>query len=56
VLEVALGCATRGLRVEVRLRLTHSAECAAGDYEVGGCFDCPLRAEDLAALTQGSPA
>jgi hypothetical protein len=56
VLEVALSCAARGLRVEVRLRLTHSAECAAGDYEVGGCFDDPLRAEVLAALIQDSPA
>jgi serine/threonine protein kinase len=55
VLEVALSCAARGLRVQVRLRLTHSAECAAGDYEVGGCFDDPLRAEDLAALIQDSP-
>jgi serine/threonine-protein kinase len=51
VLEVALSCAARGLRVEVRLRLIHSAERAGGAYEVGGCFDCPLRAEDLAALT-----
>jgi hypothetical protein len=56
VLEVALSCAARGLRVQVRLRLTHCAECAAGDYEVGGCFDSPLRAEDLAALIQDSPA
>ena len=56
VLEVALSCPARGLRVEVRLRLTHSAECAEGYYEVGGCFDCPLRAEDLAALTPRSPA
>jgi serine/threonine protein kinase len=56
VLEVVLSRAARGLRVEVRLRLTHSVECAAGDYEVGGCFDGPLRAEDLAALIQDSPA
>jgi hypothetical protein len=56
VLELSLSSAARGLRVAVRLRLTHSAECAEGDYEVGGSFDRPLRPEELAALAEDGPA
>jgi hypothetical protein len=53
MLELSLSSAVRGLRVEVRLRLTHGAECAGGDYEVGGSFETPLRPEELAALVEG---
>jgi serine/threonine protein kinase len=56
VLELSLTSAASGLRVAVRLRLAHSAECAGGDYEVGGSFDRPLQPEELAALAEGGPA
>jgi hypothetical protein len=55
VLELSLSSAASGLRVAVRLRLAHSAECAGGDYEVGGSFDHPLRPEELASLAEGGP-
>jgi len=42
VLDLVLVRAAEGLRVAVRLRLTHSAEQEGGDYEVGGTFDRPL--------------
>jgi serine/threonine protein kinase len=50
VLELALVKAAQGLRVAVRLRLTHSAEQAGGDFEVGGAFDRPLAPEEVQAL------
>jgi serine/threonine protein kinase len=51
VLELALVKAAQGLRVPVRLRLTHSAERAGGDYEVGGAFDRPLSPGEVEALS-----
>jgi serine/threonine protein kinase len=50
VLEVALVSPARGLRVALRLRLTHGAEKESGDYEVGGAFDRPLSEQELHAL------
>jgi serine/threonine protein kinase len=51
VLELALASPSRPARLVVRLRLTHSAELAGGDYEVGGPFDHPLSPEELEALS-----
>jgi serine/threonine-protein kinase len=50
VLELALIRAAQGLRVAVRLHLTHSAEQEGGDYEVGGAFDRPLSLGEVQAL------
>jgi serine/threonine-protein kinase len=51
VLELALVKPAQGLRVPVRLRLTHSAEREGGDYEVGGAFDRPLSPGEVEALS-----
>ncbi len=56
VLEVALLNGARGLRVVARLRLTHGAELAGGDYEVGGSFDRPLQADELEGLSSAGTA
>src|SRR5262249_27450731 len=52
VLELTLSNAERAVRVAVRLQLTHAAERAGGDYEVGGSFDRPLRPTELEALAR----
>jgi serine/threonine-protein kinase len=51
LLDLALVKAAQGLRVAVRLRLTHSAEQEGGDYEVGGAFERPLSAGELEGLS-----
>jgi serine/threonine protein kinase len=56
LLDLALVKAAQGLRVAVRLRLTHSAEQEGGDYEVGGSFDRPLDAGEVEALRGHGPA
>jgi serine/threonine protein kinase len=53
VLDLALVRAAEGLRVAVRLRLTHSAAQEGGDYEVGGTFELPLDAGKVEALSGG---
>jgi serine/threonine-protein kinase len=51
VLELELVKAAEGLRVPVRLRLTHSTEYEDGTYEVGGTFARPLDAMHLQSLS-----
>jgi serine/threonine protein kinase len=55
VLELALRSAAQNLQVRVRLRLTHSAEQADGDFEVGGAFDQPLSPQEVQALLGAIP-
>jgi hypothetical protein len=55
VLDLALARAAEGLRVPVRLCLTHSARQADGDYEVGGTFEHPLDPGKVESLSAGRP-
>jgi hypothetical protein len=56
VLELALVRAAKGLRVPVRLCLTHSSKQADGDYEVGGTFEHALDPGKVEALLRGGLA
>jgi serine/threonine-protein kinase len=51
LLELALVRAAAGLRVTVRLRLTHCTEEENGDFDVGGTFDRPLSSAEVEALS-----
>jgi serine/threonine-protein kinase len=53
VLDLALVRAAEGLRVPVRLCLTHSAKQEGGDYEVGGTFEHALDPAKVKALSGG---
>jgi serine/threonine protein kinase len=55
LMDLALVRAAEGLRVTVRLRLTHSTRQEGGDYEVGGTFERPLDPEKAEALSGGRP-
>jgi hypothetical protein len=50
VLELKLTSPALGTPLAVRLRLTHAAEAAGGDYKVGGAFDRPLTPQQLEAF------
>jgi serine/threonine protein kinase len=51
VLQLMLCNKSRGVRIFIRLRLTHSTD-VDGDVEAGGSFDRPLTAEELVAVTE----
>jgi serine/threonine protein kinase len=53
MLDVALVRAKEGLRVPVRVCLTHSAKQESGDYEVGGTFEHMLDSGQVEALLGG---
>jgi hypothetical protein len=55
VLDLALVRASKGLRVPVRLCLTHCARQEGGDYEVGGLFEQALDPGKVEALSGGRP-
>ncbi len=55
VLELALVGAAEGLRVQVRLCLTHSARQEGGDYEVGGTCERARDPREVEALSGGRP-
>jgi hypothetical protein len=51
MLDLVLVKASEGLRVPLRLRVTHSTELEGRDYEVGGTFEQPLTPTQVKLLS-----